>query len=484
MQASVSQAREKEPFFTRDRVFYSTLFPLLLGLTLQNLIAYSVNMADNIMLGSYSQNALSGAACVNQVFFIVQQLGLCIGDVMVMLGTQYWGQGRPGPIRRITGIALRFGVISGLVIVAACQLFPDRILSMFTTSPEIVAEGRVYMRIVSWTFLLFIVTNVFMAALRAVKTVRISFVISVISLVINVGINWCLIFGRYGLPEMGIAGAAVGTLAARAVELLVILYYLMRVDTKLCLFGGKGAGNAADGAANAENSAADAEDSAAYAALRADFFRAGVPVVLGRMTWAITTPLQTVILGHLSSDAIAANSVATTFYQYLKVVVTAMASVSGIMIGSAIGRGDRKALHAEARTLCVIDVAIGAVLAALLFVLRRPLLSLYSLNDSAMVLADQLLVIMSFVMLGMSYQMPVGSGIIRGGGDAKFSMIVNNVSVWFLVVPLSLLSAFVWKWPVPMVVLCLQSDQILKGIPIFLRFRSYKWAKKLTRDNV
>jgi len=481
--------REKEPFFTRDRVFYGTLFPLLLGLTLQNLIAYSVNMADNIMLGSYSQNALSGAACVNQVFFIVQQLGLCIGDVLVMLGTQYWGQGRTGPIRRLAGIALRFGTACGLIIVAACQLFPDRILSMFTTSAEIVAEGRVYMRIVSWTFLFFIVTNVFMAALRAVKTVRISFVISVISLVINVGINWCLIFGRYGLPEMGIAGAAVGTLAARAAELLVILYYLKNIDRKLCLFGGKesfadNAGDRAAGNAGGRAGGSAAESAAGLSALRADFFRTSVPVLLGRMTWAITTPLQTVILGHLSSDAIAANSVATTFYQYLKVVVTAMASVSGIMIGSAIGRGDRKALHAEARTLCVIDVAIGAVLAALLFVLRGPLLSLYSLNDSAMVLADQLLVIMSFVMLGMSYQMPVGSGIIRGGGDAKYSMIVNNVSVWCLVVPLSLLSAFVWKWPVPMVVLCLQSDQILKGIPIFLRFRSYKWVKKLTRNKV
>ena len=214
--------------------------------------------------------------------------------------------------------------------------------------------------------------------------------------------------------------------------------------------------------------------------LRADFRRVIVPLVIGKMTWAFTTPLQTVILGHLSDDAIAANSVATTFYQYTKVVITSMASASAVMIGNAIGRGDLKELKREARTLSVLDVAIGAVLAGIILAVRGPLLSLYNLNDTALVLADQLLVIMAIVMVGMAYQMPVGSGIIRGGGDAKFSAIVNNVSVWCLVVPLSLLSAFVWKWPVPLVVLCLQSDQILKGIPIFLRFRSYKWIKKLT----
>ena len=454
------QSIEKDRFFTRNRSFYSTLFPLLLGITLQNVIAYSVNMMDNIMLGSYSQTTLSGAAVVNQVFFITQQLALCIADALIMIGAQYAGKGEMPPVRRMTGICLRFGMICGMVILGLCTFVPRQILTLFTESEAIVEEGLRYLGIIRFTFVLFIITNILMASLRCVKIVKIATVISLVSLVVNVSLNYILIFGNFGAPELGIRGAAIATLIARTAELMIVLFYILKVDTRLRLF--------------AENIFAP------DTVLRVDFRRVIVPLVIGKMTWAFTTPLQTVILGHLSDDAIAANSVATTFYQYTKVVITSMASASAVMIGNAIGRGDLKELKREARTLSVLDVAIGAVLAGIILAVRGPLLSLYNLNDTALVLADQLLVIMAIVMVGMAYQMPVGSGIIRGGGDAKFSAIVNNVSVWCLVVPLSLLSAFVWKWPVPLVVLCLQSDQILKGIPIFLRFRSYKWIKKLT----
>ena len=447
------QSIEKDRFFTRNRSFYSTLFPLLLGITLQNVIAYSVNMMDNIMLGSYSQTTLSGAAVVNQVFFITQQLALCIADALIMIGAQYAGKGEMPPVRRMTGICLRFGMICGMVILGLCTFVPRQILTLFTESEAIVEEGLRYLGIIRFTFVLFIITNILMASLRCVKIVKIATVISLVSLVVNVSLNYILIFGHFGAPELGIRGAAIATLIARTTELMIVLLYILKADTRLRLF--------------AENIFAP------DTVLRADFRRVIVPLVIGKMTWAFTTPLQTVILGHMDASAIAAQSISSTLYLLLKVTSVGASS-------AAAGRGDLKELKREARTLSVLDVAIGAVLAGIILAVRGPLLSLYNLNDTALVLADQLLVIMAIVMVGMAYQMPVGSGIIRGGGDAKFSAIVNNVSVWCLVVPLSLLSAFVWKWPVPLVVLCLQSDQILKGIPIFLRFRSYKWIKKLT----
>ena len=190
--------------------------------------------------------------------------------------------------------------------------------------------------------------------------------------------------------------------------------------------------------------------------------------------------MQTAILGHLSEDAIAANSVATTFYQYLKVIVLAMSSTSSVVIGNAIGRGDRECVKAEARTLSVIDVAIGILLGAALVILRRPLLSLYSLTQGATEMALHLLVIMGVVMVGMSYQMPVSFGIIQGGGDTGFTMKMNMISTWLIVMPFSFMAAFWWKLPVEAVVLVIQSDQIFKGLPTFIRFRSYKWIKKLT----
>lgn len=451
----------KETFFTRERGFYRTLFRMMLVLALQNLVAYSINMADNIMLGSYDQNALSGAATVNQIFFMVQQFALSIGNALVVLASQYWGEKRTEPIRKLTGIALGAGIFCGIVIVVLCAMMPEQLLRLFTDTPEILDEGMRYLKLLKWTFAMYIITNVLMAALRSAGTVNISFYISLVSLIVNVGINYTLIFGRFGFPEMGVAGAAVGTFAARILELVIVVVYIAFFDRKLNLFG-------------RDLFKADGQ-------LGKDYAKVATPIILSQVLWGVSVPMQTAILGHLSENAIAANSVATTFYQYLKVIVIAMSSTSAVMIGNAIGRGDMRRIQSDARTLAVIDVVIGLILGGALLVLRAPLLSLYNLTPDATILADHLIIVMSFVMVGMSYQMPVSFGIIQGAGDTKFTMAMNMISTWLIVMPLSFAAAFWWKWPVEAVVIAIQSDQIFKGIPTFIRFRSYKWVNKLTK---
>ncbi len=451
----------KSGFFTRDKTFYKVLFPMLLTIALQNLIAYSVNMADNLMLGTYSQDALSGAAIVNQIFFMVQQFAISIGNALVALAAQYWGLRRTEPIRSLTGIALKLGMVVSLILIVLCQLIPVPILHIFTSVPAIIEQGRLYLILISWTFLLFVVTQTLMAALRAVETVRISFYVSLVSLIVNVAINYLLIFGKFGLPEMGIVGAAVGTLIARVVELAIVLVYLLRYDSKLSLF-------------SRELFRKDAE-------LSRDYRRVYFPIMCATVLWGVSVPMQTAILGHLSENAIAANSVATTFYQYLKVIVVAMSSTSAVMIGTAIGRSDMQRIKSDARTLSCIDLAIGIILGVMLVLLRGPLLSLYDLNSEAIDMASNLIAIMGLVMVGMSYQMPVSFGLIQGGGDGEFTMKMNLISTWCIVMPLSFAAAFWWRLPVEWVVVVIQSDQIFKCLPTFIHFRKYKWMKKLTR---
>ena len=448
-------------FFTKDREFYRTLFSMLAVTSLQNLVAYSVNMADNLMLGNYAQTALSGAATVNQIFFIVQQVIMALVSALVVLASQYWGQKRTEPIRSLTGLTLRLGLFAGLMMTLICMAFPVQLLHIFTRSDEIVAQGTAYLSLIRWTFILFAMSSILTAMFRSVGNVRIAFYISLGSLVLNVGINYVLIFGRFGFPELGIVGAGVGTLIARAAELAAILFYALRLDRQI-------------GFKLKDIRSKDP-------ILAADYRKVLGPLFAAQMIWGLSVPMQTAILGHLSDDAIAANSVATTFYQYLKVFVQAMATTSAVLIGNAIGRGDEERIRSDGRTLSVIDVVIGLVLGLCLFLLRDPLLAHYQLEPEAMALARQLIAVMSIVMVGMAYQMPVGFGIIEGGGDVRFTMINNMISTWCIVMPLSFAAAFLWHWPVPAVVMALQSDQLFKGIPIFLRFRSYKWAKHLTR---
>lgn len=418
----------KKTFFSHDKNFYAALFPLLIIISLQNLISYSVNMADNIMLGAYSQNALSGAALVNQVFFLIQQAAVVIGDGLVVIASQYWGQKRMEPIRQITGMVLKIAFCLGIFLILLCSLFPDAILGFFTSDTAILSETGSYLQIIKYTFLLYLVTQVLLSALRSVETVRIAFVISCVSLVVNVSINYTLIYGRFGFPELGIRGAAIGTMISRCLEFLIVFIYVIKIDKKLKLFSDKAVFHIDK-------------------LLRSDY-----------------------------------NSVASTFYQYMKVVVLAMSSASSVMMGKAVGKGDLDEVKAAARTLSVLDGGIGMILGAVLYFTKDFLLAQYTLSPTATQLTEQLIIIMAIVMVGMAYQMPVGSGIIRGAGDTKFSLYVNMISTWGIVLPLSLSAAFWWKWPIPAVVICLQSDQIFKGLPIFLRFRSYKWIHKLTRD--
>jgi Na+-driven multidrug efflux pump len=284
------------------------------------------------------------------------------------------------------------------------------------------------------------------------------------SLIVNVCINYTLIFGHFGFPEMGIRGASVGTLTARILEFCVVLFYVTRVDKKLHLFS--------------ENIFRRSKE------LEADYWHVAVPVISTNMLWSIATPIQTAILGRLSADAIAANSVSTTVFQYLKFIIVSGASSTSVMMGRTIGSGitEPRQLKPYVRVLQLIFLSLGFILGGILLLIRRPLLSMYVLTPEAMLLANQLITLMAFIFVGMAYQMPVASGIIRGSGDIKFSMYTNLISTWLIVMPLSFAAAFWWKLPVFWVVFFLNSDQIFKCIPVAIRVNSYRWIHVLTRE--
>ena len=197
----------------------------------------------------------------------------------------------------------------------------------------------------------------------------------------------------------------------------------------------------------------------------------------------MATPIQTGILGHLSADAIAANSVATTMFQYLKVITVSEASATSVVVGKMVGAGtvEKHGLQPYVHALQAIFLVIGFLLGGVLLLIRGPLLSFYALSPSAMTLAGQLLLLMVLIFVGMAYQMPASVGIVRGGGETKFNMRLNLISTWAIVMPLSIAAAFWWKLPVFWVVFCLNCDQIFKCLPVAIYTNQYRWVHQLTR---
>lgn len=449
--------------FTKDKQFYRTFAVLCITLMLEQAVILSVNLADNIMLGSYSEHSLAGVAAVNQIQFILQQVVYAVSNGLIILGSQYWGQKRTLEIRKLSAISMHISLILVIALFVAVSLFPREILGLFTPSEAIISEGVRYLDIIRYSYIFFGISAILLGTMRVVESVKIALIVSVISLLLNCSINYVLIYGRFGAPEMGVRGAAIGTLIARIVECLIYIVFVFIHDKRVQL--------------------RPRDLLSSDRTMLRDFLRVSSPIILTQTLWGLSNALQTVILGHMNDVAIAAQSISSNIFLLLKVASVGASSAASIIIGKSIGENrDMKQLREYTRTLQVMFVCIGLVLGVSLFFIRIPLLRIYNISDETRVLANAYMIIQSVVLVTMSYQMPTNGGIIRGGGDTKFIMIVDLVSIWGIVLPLSFLAAFVWELSPVIVIMLLNSDQVFKCIPAFIRVNSYKWVRKLTRN--
>ena len=447
----------------KEKTFYKSFMILALSLALQNLLTYGVNMMDTLMLGRYSQNAMGGVSLCNQIQFLLQMLVVGAGEGAVVMGSQYWGRKKLEPIPHIIGVALRFGGALAVLLFILVFGWPNRILSLLSNDPAVIAEGAKYFSIIRYTYVIFTITNILVASLRSIGVVRIGYMISGSTLVINVCLNYLLIYGNLGFPEMGVRGAACATLIARCVELIIVIWFLKYRENVLNL-----------------NLRKLLHIDTSYVR---DYMKVSLPVLINQALWGVAQMVQTGILGHLGGDVTAANAISVQVYQVLSVVCYGAASAAGIVVGRTIGEGNEKKLHPLVTTLQVLFLSIGLCSGLAIFLLRGPILAAFggTLTENAYRLSRQFMLVLAITTVGTSYQMACDNGIIRGGGDTGFSAKMNLISMWGIIVPFSAMAAFWWKCPPVAVFFLLKWDQLYKAIPVGIRLHSWKWVKKVTR---
>ena len=447
----------------KEKTFYKSFMILALSLALQNLLTYGVNMMDTLMLGRYSQNAMGGVSLCNQIQFLLQMLVVGAGEGAVVMGSQYWGRKKLEPIPHIIGVALRFGGALAVLLFILVFGWPNQILNLLSNDPAVIAEGAKYFSIIRYTYVIFTITNILVASLRSIGVVRIGYMISGSTLVINVCLNYLLIYGNLGFPEMGVRGAACATLIARCVELIIVIWFLKYRENVLNL-----------------NLRKLLHIDTSYVR---DYMKVSLPVLINQALWGVAQMVQTGILGHLGGDVTAANAISVQVYQVLSVVCYGAASAAGIVVGRTIGEGNEKKLHPLVTTLQVLFLSIGLCSGLAIFLLRGPILAAFgdTLTENAYRLSRQFMLVLAITTVGTSYQMACDNGIIRGGGDTAFSAKMNLISMWGIIVPFSAMAAFWWKCPPVAVFFLLKWDQLYKAIPVGIRLHSWKWVKKVTR---
>ena len=446
----------------REKAFYKNLALLSLPIAAQNILTFLVGLADNVMVSRLGETAVSGIFVANQITTLLQMFVTGLAAGMTVLAAQYWGKRDLAAVRSIVGIAFRFALAVGVLLFAAVSLFPHRVIGLFTNDPAVLEAGVQYIRILAWSYIPFCLSSVLIGAMRTVETVRIGTAVAAMALVLNVVFNWLLIFGKCGLPRLGIRGAAWATLLSRLCELAVAAVYVWRIDRKLRL--------------------RLRDLFALRSPFTRDFLRYGLPVIAGDLLWGLNMATQGGIVGRLGAVSVSAVSIANTVLNIIAVGLYGTRDASSVVIGKTVGSGDVPRVRLYAKTLQVVYLFLGLFTGLLVFASRYAIPFVYTgMEPQTISMAQQLLLVLSVTIVGTAYQMSVLTGIVRAGGATRFVLFNDLIFVWGVVIPSAMIAAFVFHAPTWVVFACLKCDQILKCAVAVVKVNRFRWIRNLTQ---
>ena len=443
--------------------FYRQMFKLAIPIIIQNLLSAAVNSSDVVMLNYVGQSAISAVSLASNYSNILFMVYYGLGTGASLLCAQYFGKKNMQAIHAIEGIALRFSLaISALVALAAFTM-PQRMLLLFTSDQELIAIGSSYIRIMGITYLCWGVTEIYLAILRSIGRVTISMALNMLAFGLNILLNAVFIFGLFGAPKLGATGVAIATASSRLIQLIAcVIVSLLSKDVKL---------------------------NPAYMFIRSktllnDFIHLSLPALGNDLSWSVAFSMYSVILGHLGTEAVAANSLVTVVRNIGSVFCFAIASAGTILLGRVMGQGELEKSKSYASRMLKMTVVAGAVGGVIVLAVTPFVLRFASLNDTAMHYLKYMLLINSYYIMGSAVNTALIAGVFRAGGDTKFGLICDTIDMWVYAVPLGFFAAFVLKLPVLWVYFLLCTDEFVKWPWVIRHYRKGEWAKNITREDI
>lgn len=449
-------------FFTRDKDFYKSLIKLAIPIALQNAVTFAVNFADNLMIGSLGDSAISGVYVGNQLQTLLQMFIGGIEGAILILAAQYWGKRDTVSIKKIVAIGVHFAVVIGFLISLFAFIFPTQIMSFFTEDAAVVEMGTPYVRIVSLSYLFFCISQVMVASMRSVETAKIGLYVSFMTLGVNVLLNYILIFGKLGFPALGVTGAAIATLISRILEAVVMVVYVRCIDKKLKL-------------RFKDLLKSDRQ-------LMKDFIRYGLPIVGGQIVWSVNMLGQTWILGRFDGSVMTATSISGQLHNMMYIAMNGLSSAVGIIIGKTVGAGRIDKIREYSRTTQVIFLCVGLISGLAVHLLRDPFIALYTdASPAAVEYSKQFINVISVTIIGTCYQAACLFGLVKSGGDISFVFKNDTIFVFLVVLPSAIIASYLGA-PAWVVFACLKCDQIFKCFVAVVKINRYNWMKNLTRE--
>ncbi|MBP7757360.1 MAG: MATE family efflux transporter [Anaerolineaceae bacterium] len=443
-----------------DRLYLKSLISIAVPIMIQNLVTAALNAIDVIMIGQMGETAVASVGLANQITFLANFLIFGITSGSAVFAAQFWGKRDVPSIRRVVGAAVLMSVGGALIFSVFAVGFPNAALSIYTEDSAVIELGGRYLSIVGFSYPFLAITLSFGSILRSSGRVRIPVFCSVIAIILKTGLSYLLIFGKLGFPEMGIPGAALGTLVARIVEttLVLILTYSRRTPAAASL----------------------ADLFHFQSSFWKPFLKTALPVVVNETFWSLGISVYNLIYARIGTEAVAAVNITATIESLAFVVFIGISNACGILVGNKIGAGEEQTAFTYARRTLII-ATIGALLMGLVIMLFADhVLAFYRVSPEVKEYARRILLVISLTLWIRINNMTIIVGILRSGGDTRFGLILDVGTVWLVGIPMAAVGAFVFHLPVYYVYPLVMMDELTKCIIGWFRVFSRKWINNLT----
>ena len=446
----------------KNRAFLRKTVYIMIPVILQQLISVGINFLDNVMIGPFGEYQISAVSLGNQFYNLFRFVCMGLGSGAIVMSSQYWWAKEYGKMKTVAAIAMRLTFALSLVFGVISTAAPGLVLKIYTDDPQIIESGLDYVRLIGWTYVISGLSSSATYLLRSSGHVKIPLISSIVALFLNLFFNWVFIYGKLGAPRMEATGAAVGTVIARAFEFLLIFGYFMFKDENFGFrfkhFGLR-----------------DGE-------LWKKFISYSLPVLISDTLLGIGLSISSSVVGHMGAEVAAANAIVASADQLITIPKMGIAGAAGVIIGNTVGEGDRDRARREGSAYCAIGVLLGLCASCLYLALRRPYVSLYTVDEGTKQIALSFFTMFVFMSPLQTLSYTLSKGVLRAGGDTRFLLWADIILLWGVSLPLGSLAAFVWHLPVFWTYFLLKMEFGLKSILCLIRFLTGKWIREVNVD--
>lgn len=443
---------------------YKKLMTIVTPIALQYLMASLVTASDAFMLGFLDQDSLSASSLAGQVAFVFSLFFNAFVFGLNVLAAQYWGKGDEKATNEVLAISMRFVLIVGFIFTVATAVIPEYIMRIFTSEQILIDMGAKYLRTVSLSYILTGFTQIYFGMMKVCDRAKLSSFIGSLAVAVNIALNAFLIFGIWIFPEMGIEGAALATVIARIFETVCVIIAVITkkcpvLNIKLMI--------------HSENKE-----------LLKDYWKYALPLLINQLGWGGGVTMYSVIMGHLGSDATAANSIASIVRAIIASFCWGIAAGVGIIIGSMLGKNELEKAKKAGGSFVRFSIVTGVASGVVILLVTPLILKIITLEPQAQYYLKFMMLMAAYYIIGNSLNSTIIGGIFPAGGDTKFGMICDVITLWAVVVPLGLIAAFILKLPVLAVAFILTLDEFVKIPAVYRHYMKYRWVKNITKENI